>query len=54
MVAHLCDEVAVMQQGRIVETLTTESLCNNAAQHPYTRMLVDASRAYSRDMADTA
>lgn len=52
VVAHLCDEVAVMQQGRIVETLTTEALCSNAAQHPYTRMLVEASRAYSRDMAD--
>ena len=52
VVAHLCDQVAVMQHGSIVETLTTEALCNNAAQHPYTRMLVDSSRSYSRDMAE--
>jgi peptide/nickel transport system ATP-binding protein len=51
VVAHLCDQIAVMQQGSIVETLTTDALCNNAAQHPYTRMLMEASRAYSRDMA---
>lgn len=54
VVAHLCDRLAVMQQGRIVETLSTDALCSNAAQHPYTQMLVDASRAYSRDMASVA
>ena len=54
VVAHLCDRLAVMQQGRIVETLTTADLCRNAARHPYTQMLVDASRAYSRDMASAA
>ena len=53
VVAHLCDQLAVMQHGSIVETLTTEALCNNAAQHPYTRMLMEASRSYSRDMAET-
>jgi peptide/nickel transport system ATP-binding protein len=54
VVAHLCDRLAVMQQGRIVETLATDDLCRNAARHPYTQMLVDASRAYSRDMATAA
>jgi peptide/nickel transport system ATP-binding protein len=52
VVAHLCDQVAVMQHGSIVESLSTEALCNNAAQHAYTRMLVDSSRSYSRDMAE--
>ena len=52
VVAHLCDQVAVMQHGSIVESLSTEALCNNAAQHEYTRMLVDSSRSYSRDMAE--
>ena len=51
VVAHLCDRVAVMQHGRLLETLAVDDLCGNAAQHPYTRMLVDASRAYSRDKA---
>ncbi len=49
VVAHLCDQVAVMQHGRIVETLSVDALCSGAAQHPYTRMLVDASHSYSRE-----
>lgn len=47
VVAHLCDCVAVMQQGCIVETVAVDDLCNHAARHPYTRMLVDATRSYN-------
>ena len=43
VVAHLCDQLAVMQQGRIVETLSADALCSGGAQHPYTRALVEAS-----------
>ena len=43
VVAHLCDRLAVMQQGRIVETLSTEALCQGDAQHAYTRTLVAAA-----------
>jgi peptide/nickel transport system ATP-binding protein len=46
--------VAVMQHGRIVESLSVDALCSGAAQHPYTRMLVDASHSYSREMAEVA
>ncbi len=52
VVAHLCDRVAVMQHGRILECLAVDDMCNNLAQHPYTRMLLDASRDYSRDRAE--
>ena len=45
VVAHLCDRLAVMQQGRIVETLSTEALCQGDAQHAYTRTLVAAAEA---------
>jgi peptide/nickel transport system ATP-binding protein len=45
VVAHLCDRLAVMQQGRIVETLSTEALCRGDAQHAYTRTLVAAAEA---------
>ena len=48
VVAHLCDRVAVMQQGEILETLSTETLAGATDMHPYTRMLVEASREYSR------
>ena len=43
VVAHLCQRVAVMQHGRLVETLDTDALCAGLAQHPYTRSLVAAS-----------
>ena len=41
VVQHLCDEVAVMTQGRIVEHGTPAQLFSDA-QHPYTRALVAA------------
>jgi peptide/nickel transport system ATP-binding protein len=43
VVAHLCERVAVMQQGRIVEEVTVDALCSGEVQHPYTRMLLGAS-----------
>ena len=41
VVNHLCDEVAVMFQGRIVEQGTPADLFQHAA-HPYTRALLNA------------
>ena len=41
VVQHLCDEVAVMTQGRIVEQGTPAQLFKDP-QHPYTRALVAA------------
>ncbi len=41
VVNHLCDEVAVMFQGRVVEQGTPQTLFHHAA-HPYTRALLDA------------
>lgn len=51
VIAHLCQKVAVMQYGKILETLTVEALVNHQAQTPYTRMLLNASQHYSREMA---
>ncbi len=45
VVAHLCDSLAVMQQGRIVETLSSDALCRGEARHAYTQALVAASQA---------
>ncbi len=53
VVAHMCDRVAVMQQGRIDEVLGVEDLFEGKARHPYTRALYEASRAYDRSMAAT-
>jgi peptide/nickel transport system ATP-binding protein len=41
VVRHMCDEVAVIYQGRIVEQGTPETLFK-AAAHPYTRALLAA------------
>ncbi|MCC5844357.1 MAG: ABC transporter ATP-binding protein [Verrucomicrobia bacterium] len=42
VVRYLCDHVAVMVNGALVEKGETESLFRNP-QHPYTRSLIDAS-----------
>jgi len=41
VVNHLCDEVVVLYQGRIVERGTPQELFHHA-QHPYTRALLNA------------
>ena len=41
VVRHVCDRVAVMYLGRIVETATTEELFSNP-RHPYTQGLLKA------------
>jgi peptide/nickel transport system ATP-binding protein len=43
VIAHLCDRVAVMQQGAIVERLSADELVSRRVQHPYTRQLLAAS-----------
>ena len=44
VVRYLCDEVAVMYQGRIVEQAATETLFTQP-QHPYTAILLEAAPA---------
>jgi ABC-type oligopeptide transport system ATPase subunit len=41
LVRHVCNRVAVMQQGRIVETGLAAELFGSP-QHPYTRALLEA------------
>lgn len=44
VVAHLCERLAVMQQGRVVEALDVAALRAGQAQHPHTRDLIALSR----------
>jgi len=48
VVGHLCERVAVMEQGVIVEMLTVEQLRSRQAQHAYTQRLLDSSIGYKR------
>lgn len=41
VVRHLCDRLAVMYLGRIMETGTSDEIFSNP-QHPYTKALIDA------------
>ena len=41
VVGHLCDKVAVMYAGRLVELALASELCSRPV-HPYTRMLMDS------------
>ena len=50
VVAHLCDRLAVMRQGRIVETATAAELAQGTLTHPYSRQLL-ASTALMLGMA---
>ncbi|WP_457577547.1 ABC transporter ATP-binding protein [Desulfomarina sp.] len=43
VVGHMCSEIAVMNQGEIVEVLGVEDLRALRAAHPYTKELLEAS-----------
>jgi peptide/nickel transport system ATP-binding protein len=49
VVAHLCDRIAVLQAGELVELLDMERLRRGDVRNAYTRQLLQASRGYSRD-----
>jgi peptide/nickel transport system ATP-binding protein len=52
VVAHMCDELAVMNHGAVVEELSVERLKSHAPEHPYTRQLMVASLGYDREAID--
>ncbi len=51
VVGHMCDRLAVMQRGAVVETLTAAQLRDKRAGHRYTQRLLRASLGYDRDTA---
>jgi peptide/nickel transport system ATP-binding protein len=52
VVAHLCDRLAVMNAGRVVEEMTVERLRARQPEQPYTRQLLQASLGYDRRIAE--
>jgi peptide/nickel transport system ATP-binding protein len=44
VVAHLCSRVAVMQHGKVLETLETDDPVRGEASDSYTRMLISCSQ----------
>ncbi|AWU94606.1 ABC transporter ATP-binding protein [Azospirillum ramasamyi] len=52
VVANLCDRLAVMNRGRVVEEMDVEGLRRGAAREPYTLQLLRASQGYDRAAAE--
>ncbi len=48
VVAHLCNRIAIMQAGKLVEIVSAAELREGKSQEDYTRKLVAASRGYAR------
>lgn len=53
VVAHMCERVAVMNAGRIVEETTVAALRAGCPVQPYTQQLLAATRGYDRLTADS-
>ena len=46
VVAHLCERIAIMQLGRVVEFLGVDDLRRGAVRQDYSRELLAASRGF--------
>jgi len=51
VVAHLCNRIAIMQLGRLVEIITADDLRSGHVTADYTRQLIAASRGFTRASA---
>jgi peptide/nickel transport system ATP-binding protein len=47
----MCQRVAIMNQGRIVEQVPTAALASGALADPYARQLLKSSEGYDRAAA---
>jgi peptide/nickel transport system ATP-binding protein len=52
VIGYMCDRLAVMSRGEIVETLTHAQLRERRFEHPYTGQLFRASAGYDRTLLD--
>ncbi len=50
VVSHMCEQVAVMQHGKLVELLKVDSNGESQPVHPYTIQLNLASKGYDREV----
>ena len=48
VIAHMCDRIAVMKGGKILEQLTLDELVGDRCSHSYTRELLESSRGYTK------
>lgn len=53
VVGHMCEGLAVMQNGKVVETMTVGQLRSNTPTHEYTKRLLRASLGYDRSALES-
>ena len=51
VIAHMCSELAIMKEGRIVEQVPAAALRSGALADPYSRQLLRSSEGYDRAAA---
>lgn len=51
VVAHMCERLAVMNHGHVVEELTVDDIATGRTREAYTAELLRASRGYDRQIA---
>ncbi|HEX6112962.1 MAG TPA: ABC transporter ATP-binding protein [Geminicoccaceae bacterium] len=49
VIAHMCERLAVMNRGRIVEEVPSAALATGALSDPYARQLLKSSAGYDRE-----
>ncbi|NVK34063.1 MAG: ABC transporter ATP-binding protein [Rhodobacteraceae bacterium] len=54
VVAHMCQKIAVMNRGEIVEVLSVEQMRKETPKEAYTKELLTASRGYDPDFFSVA
>lgn len=52
VVSHICDRIAVMRNGEVVEEVTADNLARGEPSQRYTRQLLVASKGYDRAAID--
>jgi len=53
VVAHMCDDIAIMNHGRIVERATAAQLADGKLENPYSQQLFKAAGGYDRAVIDS-
>jgi peptide/nickel transport system ATP-binding protein len=52
VIAHLCERIAVMSHGAIIEITSADALASGTVTHPYTRQLLRSNRGFDRSGAE--
>ena len=50
VVGHMCEQIAVMQHGKIVETMSVEDMREMRPKNAYTKQLLTSAMGYSRSV----